>query len=57
MAYHLKRYVDRKGEHRWTLYAANGRKVATCGEGYTHRAHCERMVRRLFPWFFWRNAR
>lgn len=41
-------YKDRRGEWRWTLYARNGRKVACSGEGYTKRATCARMSRRLF---------
>jgi uncharacterized protein YegP (UPF0339 family) len=27
-------YKDAKGEYRWRLIAANGRVVATSGEGY-----------------------
>lgn len=46
----LKVYRDRAGQWRWTLYAANGRKVATCGESYTRQTHCRRMAQRLFPW-------
>jgi len=42
-------YRDRKGEWRWTLFAANGRKLANAGEGYTKRQHCSRMARSLFP--------
>jgi uncharacterized protein YegP (UPF0339 family) len=42
-------FKDSKGEWRWTLKARNGRKIATCGEGYKNRAHCARMVAKLFP--------
>lgn len=33
-------YKDGAGEFRWTLYAANSKKIADCGEGYTTRAGC-----------------
>ena len=49
---HLKRYRDRKGEWRWTLYATNGRKIACSGEGYTRRANMDRILYKLFPWFW-----
>lgn len=45
---HVKVYKDRAGQWRWTLYARNGRKIATCGEGYKNRKHATKMVRRLF---------
>lgn len=47
--YKAKVYKDEKGEWRWTLIARNGRKVACSGEGYKNRAHCVRMVAKLFP--------
>ncbi|MCG9915440.1 MAG: DUF1508 domain-containing protein [Phenylobacterium sp.] len=34
-------YKDVQGYWRWTLYAANGQKIANCGEGYFNRADCE----------------
>jgi uncharacterized protein YegP (UPF0339 family) len=43
----LHRYKDRQKKWRWTLYAANGRKIACAGEGYSRKAHNERMVRKL----------
>ena len=43
-------YEDRRGEHRWTLYASNGRKLACSGEGYRRLIDCRRMAIRLFPW-------
>ena len=30
-------YLDKSGEWRWRMVAANGRKVATSGEGYTRK--------------------
>ncbi|MEP3889421.1 MAG: DUF1508 domain-containing protein [Hellea sp.] len=30
-------YKDRAGYWRWTLYAANNRKVADSGEGYVNK--------------------
>jgi len=33
-------YKDAKGEFRWTLYAANSRKIADSGEGYSSHAAC-----------------
>jgi uncharacterized protein YegP (UPF0339 family) len=33
----VKFYRDRRGNHRWTIYAKNGRKVANAGQGYSRR--------------------
>jgi len=33
-------YKDANGEFRWTLYAANSRKIADSGEGYKNHADC-----------------
>jgi uncharacterized protein YegP (UPF0339 family) len=33
-------YRDVQGQWRWTLYAANHRKLANCGEGYHNKADC-----------------
>lgn len=38
MFYHL--YKDVSGYWRWTLYAANNRKIANSGEGYFNKADC-----------------
>lgn len=38
MYYNL--YVDVNGQWRWTLYAANNRKIANSGEGYYNKADC-----------------
>ncbi|MDX8503222.1 DUF1508 domain-containing protein [Mesorhizobium sp. VK4C] len=38
MYFHL--YVDVNRQYRWTLYAANNRKIANSGEGYYNRADC-----------------
>jgi uncharacterized protein YegP (UPF0339 family) len=33
-------YQDARGEWRWTLYAANGEKIADSAEGYVERRKC-----------------
>jgi uncharacterized protein YegP (UPF0339 family) len=33
-------YLDQAYQWRWTLYAANGRKIANSGEGYLNKADC-----------------
>lgn len=33
-------YPDTKGEWRWTLYAANSKKLADSAEGYKNRLDC-----------------
>lgn len=33
-------YKDAKGEWRWTLYAANSKKIADSAEGYQNKAGC-----------------
>lgn len=33
-------YRDQALQWRWTLYAANGRKIANAGEGYHNKADC-----------------
>jgi uncharacterized protein YegP (UPF0339 family) len=33
-------YKDARGEYRWRLVAANGRKIADSGEGYGNKADC-----------------
>lgn len=33
-------YRDVNGQYRWTLIAANGRKIANSGEGYHNRQDC-----------------
>lgn len=38
MYYHL--YKDTAGQWRWTLYAANYRKIANSGEGYFNKVDC-----------------
>lgn len=45
----LRQYKSR-GMWRWTLFAPNGRKVATIGEGNRNRKHVAKMCRLLFPW-------
>lgn len=33
-------YKDVANQWRWTLYAANGRKIANSGEGYFNKQDC-----------------
>lgn len=33
-------YRDVSNQWRWTLYAANGRKIANSGEGYFNKNDC-----------------
>jgi uncharacterized protein YegP (UPF0339 family) len=33
-------YTDQQGFWRWTLYAANNKKIANCGEGYNNQTDC-----------------
>lgn len=33
-------YIDIQGQWRWTLFAANGRKIADSGEGYHNKQDC-----------------
>ena len=40
-------YKDRKKEFRWKLVARNGKKIATCGEGFTRKLACQRSIVRL----------
>ncbi len=41
----IKVYKDKAGEWRWRLVAANGKKVATSGEGYTRKRDAIRAAR------------
>ena len=34
-------YKDNQGYWRWTLYAANHRKIADSGEGYYNKSDCQ----------------
>lgn len=42
-------YRGRSGDYRWRLRAGNGRIVADSAEGYHNKAHCLKMVAKLFP--------
>ncbi|WP_340647520.1 DUF1508 domain-containing protein [Phenylobacterium sp.] len=33
-------YLDAQRQYRWTLYAANNRKIANSGEGYFNQKDC-----------------
>ena len=37
---YYKMYVDKAGEWRWNLHAANHQIVATSGEGYKNKNDC-----------------
>jgi len=37
---YFKVYKDNAGEWRWTLIAANGRKIGDSGEGYKNKQDC-----------------
>lgn len=37
-------YRDIKSEYRWTLFAGNRKKIATCGEGYKRLIDCEHAI-------------
>jgi uncharacterized protein YegP (UPF0339 family) len=34
-------YRDSQNQWRWTLYAANSKKIADSGEGYWNKADCQ----------------
>lgn len=38
---YFKLYKDTAGYWRWTLYAANNRKIADSGEGYHNKSDAE----------------
>jgi uncharacterized protein len=40
MYFHVYRDQSAFRYWRWTLYAANGRKIANSGEGYHNKADC-----------------
>ncbi len=40
---------DQAGEYRWTRKSANGRKLATSGEGYRDWKDCFDMAKSLWP--------
>ncbi|WP_375566529.1 YegP family protein [Oceaniradius stylonematis] len=37
-------YKDTQYQWRWTLYAANNRKIANSGEGYHNKADCRHAI-------------
>lgn len=37
-------YTDASGYWRWTLFAANNRKIANSGEGYHNKADCRHAI-------------
>lgn len=38
------RYTDSIGEWRWRFIAANGRRIADSGEGYTSLSACDHAI-------------
>ena len=38
---YFKLYEDKQGDWRWTLHAANHRKIADSAEGYNNKSDCE----------------
>lgn len=40
-------YLDRSGQYRWHVKAANGRILADSGEGYTRRSDAMKAARRF----------
>ena len=42
MKYHI--FKDAKGEWRWHLRAANGKNIASSGEGYKNEADCAKVI-------------
>ena len=38
------KYKDSSGEWRWSLQAANGKKIADSGEGYHNEADCDNAI-------------
>ncbi len=39
-----KMYQDNSSQWRWTLYAANNRKIADSGESYWNKADCRAAI-------------
>lgn len=37
-------YQDTQKQWRWTLYAANNRKIADSGEGYNNKQDCRNAI-------------
>jgi uncharacterized protein YegP (UPF0339 family) len=37
-------YQDPQNQWRWTLEAANGKKIANSGEGYHNKADCQSAI-------------
>lgn len=44
MALHFLLYRDKAGEWRWTLFAANNKKIASSGEGYHNKEDAKHAV-------------
>ncbi|ANP47121.1 DUF1508 domain-containing protein [Candidatus Viadribacter manganicus] len=47
MYFYVYREQSPRRDYRWTLYAANGRKIANSGEGFVARAGCYRSMQLL----------
>lgn len=46
-AEHIEVYRDQANEWRWRWVAANGRRMATSGEGYQNREDCFEAARHI----------
>ena len=40
----IVKYIDLQGYWRWTLVAANGKKIANSGEGYFNESDCDHAI-------------
>jgi uncharacterized protein YegP (UPF0339 family) len=38
---YFKLYRDKENQWRWTLHAANHKKIADSGEGYNNKTDCQ----------------
>ena len=47
MTFHVRK--DARGEWRWNLTAANGKKIAASGEGYKDKKDCLHAIPHLPP--------
>ena len=47
MAWEYETFIDKAGQWRWHLRAANGRIVATSGEAFASEQHAERAARNV----------
>lgn len=43
-------FKDRAGEHRWRLFANNGKMIASSGEGYKNKSDLLEMLNSIQKW-------